>query len=82
MSGIAEVLINLGYRISGSDLKETETTRRLRSLGADINPRHDARYAQGAGVLVVSSAIRRDNPEVAAAKKRKIPILARAEMLA
>jgi UDP-N-acetylmuramate--alanine ligase len=82
MSGIAEVLINLGYRISGSDLKESETTRRLHRLGARLEIGHRAENLVHADVVVISSAVRRDNPEVLAAQARKIPVIPRAEMLA
>ncbi|MGZ3444452.1 MAG: UDP-N-acetylmuramate--L-alanine ligase [Myxococcaceae bacterium] len=82
MSGIAEVLINLGYRISGSDLKESETTRRLARLGARLEIGHRAENLVSADVVVISSAVRRDNPEVLAAVARKIPVIPRAEMLA
>jgi UDP-N-acetylmuramate--alanine ligase len=82
MSGIAEVLINLGYRISGSDLKESETTRRLHRLGARLEIGHRAENLVHADVVVISSAVRGDNPEVLAAQARKIPVIPRAEMLA
>jgi UDP-N-acetylmuramate--alanine ligase len=82
MSGIAEVLINLGYRVSGSDLKETETTRRLHRLGARLEIGHRAENLVSADVVVISSAVRMDNPEVLAAQARKIPVIPRAEMLA
>lgn len=82
MSGIAEVLINLGYRVSGSDLKESDTTRRLTGLGALIAFGHRAENLIHADVVVTSSAVKRDNPEVVAARQRKIPVIPRAEMLA
>ena len=82
MSGIAEVLLNLGYRISGSDLKESETTRRLVQLGAGVQYGHRAENLRDADVVVISSAVRRDNPEVLAARARTIPVIPRAEMLA
>ena len=82
MSGIAEVLLNLGYRVSGSDLKESETTRRLAGLGGRIERGHAREHVQDADVVVTSSAVRRDNPEVAEARERKIPVIPRAEMLA
>jgi UDP-N-acetylmuramate--alanine ligase len=81
MSAIAEVLLNLGYRVSGSDLRETEATRRLRGLGGTIATGHQAAHIEGADVVVVSSAVRPDNPEVAAARARDIPVIPRAEML-
>jgi len=82
MSGIAEVLLNLGYHISGSDLKETEVTRRLRSLGCEISYGHRRENLREADVVVISSAIRQKNPEVEAADERLIPVIPRAEMLA
>jgi len=82
MSGIAEVLLNLGNRISGSDTKETEITRRLAHLGCTITYAHRKENVEGAHVVVTSSAIRRDNPEIQEAHARMIPVIARAEMLA
>lgn len=82
MSGIAEVLLNLGYRVSGSDLRESDITRRLRDLGATICHGHRRRNIGSADVVVISSAIREDNPEVQAAKEHLIPVIPRAEMLA
>ena len=82
MSGIAEVLINLGYRVSGSDLKESDVTRRLLKLGATIDYGHRAENLVHADVVVISSAVNKDNPEVVAARARKIPVIPRAEMLA
>jgi UDP-N-acetylmuramate--alanine ligase len=82
MSGIAEVLLNLGYRISGSDLKESEITRRLSKLGSRVMYGHRAENLVHADVVVISAAIAKDNPEVLAARQRKIPVIARAEMLA
>ncbi len=82
MSGIAEVLVNLGYRVSGSDLKESDITRRLEKLGADVRLGHRAENLVHADVVVISSAVKRDNPEVVAARQRKIPVIPRAEMLA
>jgi UDP-N-acetylmuramate--alanine ligase len=82
MSGIAEVLLTLGYRVSGSDLKETEITRRLQSLGGVISYGHKAEYIKGAEVIVTSSAVRQDNPEVLAARTALLPVIPRAEMLA
>src|SRR3954470_403685 len=81
MSGIAEVLLNLGYPISGSDLKASDATRRLASLGAKIHLGHAPEQVAAADVVVVSSAVRSDNPEVAAARARDIPVIPRAEML-
>src|SRR5512138_3336732 len=82
MSGIAEVLLNLGYAVSGSDLKESETTRRLAGLGGRIFVGHAAENLTEADVVVTSTAVRKDNPEVVAARAKKIPVIARAEMLA
>src|SRR3954469_13804336 len=82
MSGIAEVLLNLGYRISGSDLKRSSVTDRLRSLGATIFEGHTAENASGAEVIVTSSAIQSGNPEVEEAQRLHVPVIQRAEMLA
>ncbi len=82
MSGIAEVLNNLGYRVSGSDIKETEITRRLRALGAAVSRGHAAAHVRGAEVVVVSSAVSESNPEVAEARRRGVPVVLRAQMLA
>ena len=82
MSGIAEVLLNLGYRVSGSDLKETEITKRLKGLGASLSFGHNPENLKDADVVVISSAVRFDNPEVKAAHERNIPVIPRAEMLA
>ncbi|MGV6818528.1 MAG: UDP-N-acetylmuramate--L-alanine ligase [Thiotrichales bacterium] len=82
MGGIAEVLVNLGYQVSGSDLSANAVTHRLEELGARVWRGHEARYVEGASVVVVSSAVKEDNPEVIAARERRIPIIPRAEMLA
>ncbi|RLE02485.1 MAG: UDP-N-acetylmuramate--L-alanine ligase [Candidatus Aminicenantes bacterium] len=82
MSGIAEVLLNLGYKVSGSDLQENEATRRLARLGATISIGHHAANVEGADVVVISSAIKPGNVEVEEAKRLKIPVIPRAEMLA
>ena len=82
MSGIAEVLLNLGFKVTGSDLRETETTERLVSLGAEIFYGHKEENVTQVDVVVVSSAVKPDNPEVKAAKSRFIPVIPRAEMLA
>jgi UDP-N-acetylmuramate--alanine ligase len=82
MSGIAEVLLNLGYRVTGSDLAESETTHRLQKLGADVFLGHRAENLKEADVVVTSSAVRKENPEVLAAQERLIPVIPRAEMLA
>lgn len=82
MSGIAEVLLNLGYRVSGSDQHDTAVTRRLAGLGASVFVGHAAAQVEQADVVVVTSAVRPDNVELAAARARKTPIVSRAEMLA
>ncbi len=82
MSGIAEVLLNLGYKISGSDLKSSAVTQRLASLGAAVFEGHRAENISGAEVVVTSSAIAPENPEVTEAHKLHIPVIQRAEMLA
>ncbi|MCY1261810.1 UDP-N-acetylmuramate--L-alanine ligase [compost metagenome] len=82
MCGIAEVLLNLGYEVSGSDLKASAVTERLEKFGAQIFIGHRAENADGADVLVVSSAVNKANPEVAAALERRLPVVPRAEMLA
>jgi len=82
MSGIAEVLLTLGYSVSGSDVKLSSITERLQSLGAAIFEGHQASNADGAHVVVTSSAVQSDNPEVVEARKMKIPVIPRAEMLA
>src|SRR5678816_2576710 len=82
MSGIAEVLLNLGYNISGSDWKSSPVTQRLVSLGATAFEGHRAENVAGAEVVVTSSAITTDNPEVAEARRLHIPVIQRAEMLA
>ena len=82
MSGIAEVLLNLGFKVSGSDLKSSPITHRLATLGAVTFEGHRAENLAGAEVVVTSSAIARDNPEVAAAHASHIPVIPRAEMLA
>ncbi|MGA8409589.1 MAG: UDP-N-acetylmuramate--L-alanine ligase [Candidatus Acidiferrales bacterium] len=82
MSGIAEVLLSSGYAVSGSDLKLSPVTERLRKLGANIFEGHQAENVHGAHVVVISSAVRPDNVEVVEAQKLKIPVIPRAEMLA
>jgi len=82
MSGIAEVLLNLGYTVSGSDLADSEVTRRLVRLGVRYSTGHQAKNVERADVVVVSSAVTADNVEVLAAKAHKIPVIPRAEMLA
>ena len=82
MSGIAEVLLNLGYGVSGSDLAESAVTRRLAELGAQIRIGHDAAHVVGADAIVTSTAVASDNPEVLAARATRIPVVPRALMLA
>src|SRR5690606_28063464 len=82
MSGMAEVLLNLGYRVQGSDLRANAATERLERLGAVVRFGHHAENIAGADVLVVSSAVRPDNPEVLEAQSRRVPIVQRAQMLA
>src|SRR5688572_21675425 len=82
MSGIAEILLNLGYRVTGSDQKRTETVERLEQLGAKVFIGHAAANVETAHVVVYSSAVGRDNVEVQAARQRQIPAIPRAEMLA
>src|SRR5579864_2989599 len=82
MSGIAEVLLNLGYKISGSDLKRSSVTDRLKSLGAVTFEGHRTENASGAEVIVISSAIQANNPEVEEAHRLHVPVIQRAEMLA
>ncbi len=82
MSGIAEVLLNLGYEVSGSDVHPSVVTARLKSLGATIHAGHAADNVADAQVVVTSSAVRADNPEVVEARRRNIPVIPRAEMLA
>ncbi len=82
MSGIAEVLLNLGYKVSGSDVKRSAITDRLESLGGKIYEGHEAANIEGAQVVVISTAVRPDNVEVMEAARRQIPVIPRAEMLA
>lgn len=82
MNGIAEVLLNLGYAVSGTDIQENESTERLSRLGAKISIGHAAEKVRGADVVVTSSAIQKDNVEVEEARRLKIPVIPRAEMLA
>ena len=82
MSGIAEVMHNLGYAVSGSDMAENANVLRLRGLGIDVKIGHLAENVAGAAVVVVSTAVKRENPEVAAARAALIPVVRRAEMLA
>ncbi len=82
MSGIAEVLKNLGYEVDGSDLRESETVKRLRGMGINVSIGHKADNIKNSDVVVISSAVSPDNPEVMRAKKMSIPVIPRAEMLA
>jgi UDP-N-acetylmuramate--alanine ligase len=82
MSGIAEVMINLGYQVSGSDQRESGVTLRLTRLGAHIHQGHTAEQVRDADAVVISSAVKESNPEVAAARALRIPVVPRAEMLA
>ena len=82
MSGIAEVLLNLGYKVQGSDAGANANVQRLRDKGATIHIGHDPANVADAEVVVVSTAIRRDNPELMAARAARLPVVRRAEMLA
>lgn len=82
MSGIAELLLNLGYAVSGSDVRESDVTRRLAGMGADISSGHRKEQVQGADVVVFSSAVSSGNPEILEAVERFVPVIPRAEMLA
>jgi UDP-N-acetylmuramate--alanine ligase len=82
MSGIAELLLSLGYRVSGSDLRTTDITKRLEGMGGVVHQGHEAAWVAGADVVVTSTAIPADNPEVVAAKEAHVPVIQRAEMLA
>ncbi|HBA56610.1 MAG TPA: UDP-N-acetylmuramate--L-alanine ligase, partial [Alteromonas macleodii] len=82
MGGIAEVLLNEGYAIAGSDIQEGPMTQRLSELGADVKIGHRAENVEGMDVIVVSSAINEQNPEIVVAREKRIPIIRRAEMLA
>jgi len=82
MNGIAEVMLNLGFKVSGSDLADSTVTLRLKSLGADIHHGHDAKNLRDADAVVVSTAVKADNPEVVAARAQRIPVVPRAVMLA
>ena len=81
MSGIAEVLHNLGYKVQGSDVAESANTRRIAELGMKVMIGHRAENVGNAQVMVVSSAVKKDNPEVLAARTRHVPVVRRAEML-
>src|SRR5690242_19376451 len=81
MSGIAEVFLNQGFRVSGSELSESDNVKRLRKFGAVVHIGHRESNIQGADVVVISSAVKADNPEVVRAKRERIPVIPRAEML-
>lgn len=82
MSGIAEVLFNLGYQISGSDLHDSSTLQRLSQLGIHVVVGHNADYIQGADCIVISTAVQTQNVEVLAAREKRIPVVPRSVMLA
>ena len=82
MSGIAEVLLNLGYKVQGSDASENANVKRLSEKGATVHIGHDAKNLGEAAVVVVSTAIKRDNPELVTAREKRLPVVRRAEMLA
>ena len=82
MSGIAEVLLTLGYKVSGSDLKKTDVTEHLQKLGAKVSIGHKGENIEGANVVVTSTAVDQNNPEVVSARENKIPVIPRIEMLA
>ena len=82
MSGIAEVLLNLGYTVTGSDMADTEITKRLQGLGGRIYIGHSSKHIDDTDVVVYSSAVSKENPEVLAAREKRIPVISRAEMLA
>lgn len=82
MSGIAEVLVNLGYAVTGSDIRQSATTRRLQEMGVAVAIGHRAENMAGADVIVTSTAVQDDNPEVVAAREERVPVVRRAEMLA
>ena len=82
MSGIAELLLNLGYNVSGSDIKSSSVTKRISSMGGKIFNKHRAENIENADVVVYSSAVSPDNPEIVAAQEKYIPVIPRAELLA
>ena len=82
MCGIAEVLVNMGYPVTGSDLSTNEATRRLKRMGAGVQRGHKPKHVHDADVVVVSSAVHKDNPEVIEARRMGVPVIPRAEMLA
>src|ERR1700745_4010382 len=82
MSGIAEIMLRIGYAVQGSDAKASANTERLEKLGAKIFIGHEASHIEGASAIVYSTAVKADNPEMAAARERRLPLVRRAEMLA
>src|SRR6187455_243586 len=82
MSGIAEIMLRIGYTVQGSDAKASANTERLVKLGAKVFVGHAAEHVDGASAVVFSSAVKDDNPEMAAARARRLPLVRRAEMLA
>jgi UDP-N-acetylmuramate--alanine ligase len=82
MSGVAEIMLRIGYKVQGSDAKASANTERLEKLGATIYIGHDAAHINGASAVVFSTAVKPDNPEYAAARERRVPLVRRAEMLA
>src|SRR5258708_36509706 len=82
MRGMGEVMVNLGFEVSGSDISESTATVRLKNLGAKVDIGHDETNVSGANAVVTSTAVRPDNPEVAAARGKRIPVVPRAMMLA
>src|ERR1700750_2419050 len=82
MSGIAEIMLRIGYAVQGSDAKASANTERLEKLGAKIFIGHDAGHVEGASAVVYSTAVKQDNPEVVAGRERRLPLVRRAEMLA
>src|SRR5258707_10574763 len=82
MSGIAEIMLRIGYDVQGSDAKASANTERLEQLGARIFIGHDAGHVQGASAVVYSTAVKADNPEMVAARAARVPLVRRAEMLA
>jgi len=82
MSGIAEIMLRIGYQVQGSDAKASTNTERLQALGANIFIGHDGGHIEGASAVVYSTAVKPDNPELVAARERRIPLVRRAEMLA
>src|SRR5450755_876095 len=82
MSGIAEIMLRIGYQVQGSDAKASANTERLQTLGAKVFIGHEAAHVDGAYAVVYSTAVKSDNPEMVAARDRRLPLVRRAEMLA